>query len=282
MSKKFALITGASEGLGKFLSIECAMRKMDLLLVALPGSNLESIARYIRNGYGVDVVCHETNLSEEKNCHHLYHWVKEQGISISVLINNAGMGGTFFFDERSPEYYSTLISLNVLSPTLLCRLFLEDLKKNAPSFVMNVGSLAGIFHLPQKQVYGGTKSYLLAFSKSLRKELKKDKVSVSVLCPGGMNTYWRLMMENRTTGTWVSRQSIMEPSEVAAISIRKLFEKKGIIIPGLWNRSFLFWNKLFPSQVKDCLVEYQMARRIRHGKINSILQPELITIKKLN
>jgi short-subunit dehydrogenase len=280
MFKNYALITGASEGLGKFLSIECAIRKMNLLLVALPGSKLEHLAQYIKNHYGVDVICHETNLAEENNCHALYHWVKEQGISISILINNAGMGGTFFFDEKSPEYYSRLISLNVISPTILCRLFLNDLKKNAPSFILNVGSLAGIFHLPQKQVYGGTKSYLLAFSKSLRKELKKENVSVSVLCPGGMNTYWRLMMQNRTTGTWIARQSIMEPSEVAAISIKKMFERKGTIVPGLWNRSFLFWNKLFPGRVRDCLMEYQMAKRMRHEKANSILQPELITIKK--
>ena len=91
---------------------------------------------------------------------------------------------------------------------------------------MNVTRMCGMFQLPKKQVYCASKSYLIAFSKSLRKELASYHISVSVLCPGGMNTSWQLTMDNRTTGTWVGRQSVMYPQQVAAHSHRKYAPKK--------------------------------------------------------
>lgn len=279
MCNKYALITGASEGLGKFLAIECAKRQMNLVLAALPGSGLRTLQKYIIKTFGVDVFCVELDLSEEKNCYQLYQQVTDEGISISVLINNAGIGGTFSFDDKDAWYYSKVIALNAVTPTILCRLFLSELKKNNPSFIMNVSSLAGIFNIPNKQVYGGTKSYLLSFSKSLRCELKNENISVSVLCPGGMNTYWRLTMENRMMGTWISRQSVMEPSDVAAVGIKKMFEGKELIIAGFWNQCFLLWNRIFPKRVKDGLLNYQMNKCKRKETLAPVFQPQIITTK---
>jgi short-subunit dehydrogenase len=279
MCNKYALITGASEGLGKFLAIECARRKMNLVLAALPGSGLKSLQQYLIKEFEIDVLCIEVDLSEDKNCYQLYQHVKDEGICISALINNAGIGGTYPFDDKDAWYYSKMIALNVATPTILCRLFLADLRKNAPSFIMNVSSLAGIFHLPNKQVYGGTKSYLIGFSESLRKELMADDISVSVLCPGGMNTYWQLLMDNRIKGTWISRQSIMEPCKVAEIAIRKMLERKELIITGFWNRCFLFFNHLFPRKIKNGIMNYQMSKLKRKETLAPALQPHFITAR---
>lgn len=256
----FALITGASEGLGKYLAIECAAREINLVLVALPDSGLKQLSQFIIKEYGVQVICIEKDLSCEEGCAEVFEEVKAKGISIHILINNAGIGGTFSFDQRTTAYYSKVIALNAVTPTVLSRLFLEDLKKSGSSFIMNVSSLAGMFQLPKKQVYCGTKSYLIAFSKSLRKELKNQNISVSVLCPGGMNTSWQLTMDNRITGTWISRQSIMYPQQVAAIAIEKMLAKKEVIIPGLWNQFFLCLDKIIPKKVKNFLTEYQMSK----------------------
>lgn len=279
MYNKYALITGASEGLGKFLAIECARRKMNLVLAALPGSGLKNLQQYLVKQFGVDVLCIEVDLSEDKSCYQLYQHIKDEGICISALINNAGIGGTYPFDDKDAWYYSKMIALNVATPTILCRLFLADLRKNTPSFIMNVSSLAGIFHLPNKQVYGGTKSYLIGFSESLRRELMADDISVSVLCPGGMNTYWQLLMDNRIKGTWISRQSIMEPCKVAEIAIRKMLERKELIITGFWNRCFLFLNHLFPRKIKNGIMNYQMNKLKRKETFAPVLQPHFITAK---
>ena len=279
MYKNYALITGASEGLGKFLAIECAKRQMNLVLVALQDSGLHCLENYLVKTFHVDVFCIEADLSKEEDCNRVYDQVKREKISVSVLINNAGMGGTFSFSERDGAYYSKLISLNVTAPTLLCRLFLDDLKKNAPSYIMNVGSLAGMFDFAKKQVYGGTKSYLLSFSRSLRRDLKKDGVSVSNLSPGGMNTSWRLTMENRMMRTWISRESIMEPSDVAAIGIRKMFQGKELIITGFWNRFLLFLHRVFPKRIKEGLMNYQAARWRPSELLTPALQHHFLTAK---
>src|SRR5947209_11380306 len=132
MKKQVAFITGASEGLGKYLALECASRGMHLVLVALPHSNLLSLARYICSNYGVQVWAFEKDLSHEENCTSLYNAVKAQGITIGVLINNVGIGGVFHFEERDHEYYNTMIRLNTIAPTILTRLFLDDLRKSTP------------------------------------------------------------------------------------------------------------------------------------------------------
>jgi short-subunit dehydrogenase len=106
MSNKYVLITGASEGLGKFLAIECARRKMNLVLAALPGSRLKNLQKYLIKEFEIDVLCIELDLSEEKNCYQLYQHVKDKGICIFALINNAGIGGTYPFDDNDAWYYS--------------------------------------------------------------------------------------------------------------------------------------------------------------------------------
>jgi uncharacterized protein len=258
MPEDFALITGASQGLGKYLAIECAKRNINLLLVALPRTKLDVLANFIKRKYAVKVLMREVDISEEINCIHLYENTRKMNIRISILINNAGMGGNFGFDQREVSFFSKMISLNIKTPTILCKLFLEDLKESAPSYIMNVSSLAGLFHLPQKQVYGGSKSYLIGFSLSLRRELYDKNISVSVLCPGGMNTYWRLLMEHRISGTWLSRLAVMEPSDVASIALKNMFAKKAMIFPGKINQVLLFMNSIFPSIIKDRLIRFQM------------------------
>lgn len=259
-NQPYALITGASEGLGKHFAFECAARGWHLVLVALPDSNLQQLSQFIMAQYGVQVVAIEKDLSEETNCYALQQALKDRQICIQVLINNAGLGGTYFFEQRPPDYYSYVIRLNVATPTLLCRLFLPDLKQHAQSYILNISSLASFFYLPRKQVYGGTKAYILMFSKCLRRELKGDGVSVSVLCPGGVNTNWQLTLQHRTTENWLCRQSFMNPDAVAAIAIGKMLAGKEVIIPGMCNRLFHVFNRVVPSYFKNLLINRQMKK----------------------
>jgi uncharacterized protein len=269
------LITGASEGLGKYLALECASRGMHLVLVALPHSNLMRLAHYISSNYGVQVWAFEKDLSHEENCTALYHAVKAQGITISMLINNVGIGGVFFFDERSTEYYNTLVRLNAMAPMILTHLFLDDLRKNTPAFILNVSSMAGIFHPPKKSVYSGTKAFLMGFSKSLRRELKREGISVSVLCPGAMNTSWQLIVQNRTMNSWLSRQSVLYPCQVATIAIDKMLARKDVIIPGWWNRCFIVWSKIFPKWAKEYLTQYAMRKTPPTMQSGARIEPTL-------
>jgi short-subunit dehydrogenase len=255
----FTVITGASEGFGKALAFECARRNMNLFLTALPGSALKDLASYIEKNFGVTVFYNEHDLSHNEECYQLFEDISRKKIKVNMLINNAGMGGTHFFSERNAEYYHRQIELNVVAPTILSHLFLNMLEKNTPSYILNVSSLASYFYLPKKQVYGGTKSYLVSFSKSLRRELKKDNISVSAVCPGAMNTT-PLLIRQHNSLKGISHWSVMNPDETAKITIDGMLQKKELIIPGFCNNLFLFMDKLIPKRLKEILTERQIKK----------------------
>jgi short-subunit dehydrogenase len=168
-------------------------------------------------------------------------------------------GSTVLFEEGSVSLFERQIRLNVLATTLVTRLFLRTLERNSPSHIMNVGSLASFFYLPKKQVYGATKSFIYFFSKCLRKELQKDHIKVSVLCPGGMNTNPAITLMNKT-GTFFSRLSLMNPEEVGPIAIDGMLRGKEVIIPGRVNKFFMVLDKLLPGFIKRTMMGHTMKK----------------------
>ncbi len=265
---KYTLITGASEGFGKTLALECASRKMNLILVALPGPELYYLADFIKRNYKVDVVAIEKDLAIEDNCIMVFKEVQNLHLSVNMLINNAGLGGTMLFREGNIAFYQKQIKLNIIATTLLTHLFLDMLKTNGPSYILNVGSLSSYFFLPKKQVYGATKSFIYSFSKCLRSELHKDEISISIICPGSMNTNISVTQLIKTSG-WLSRQAVMNPGDVALIAIDGLLNKREVIIPGKINKMFLLLNQFLPSIIKKLVISRQMK------KIRSVTAIEL-------
>jgi short-subunit dehydrogenase len=256
---QYTLITGASEGLGKALAIECASRKRNLILVALPGSELPALVDFITSQYCVHVVGIEKDLCEENSCHEVFDTVVKSGLQVNMLINNAGLGSTGLFAEGSLPFYERQIKLNVLATTILTRLFLEMLKQNSPSYILNVGSLASNFPLPKKHVYGATKSFIYYFSKCLRKELQKSKVYVSVICPGPLhtNSATRKIIEN---GNYLIRNSSFHPEVIAPAVIDGILHKKEVIIPGKLNKCYVLVYTILPEFIKTIITNRSMKR----------------------
>ena len=129
-SPYYTLITGASEGFGKSLALECAARKMNLILVALPGPELNYLADFIKHNYQVDAIAIEKDLTFEENCKAVYEQINEMKLPVNMLINNAGLGGTLLFSEGSFSFYQKQIKLNIIATTLFTHLFLDMLKVN--------------------------------------------------------------------------------------------------------------------------------------------------------
>lgn len=255
--KNYCLITGASEGFGRALAIECAGRKMNLILVALPGPELFYLANFIERNYKVEVIVFEKDLTKEEECMELFKEVCERNYNINILVNNAGLGNTQLFSEGSIAFYKQQLKLNVVATTLLTRLFLDMLRNNTPAYILNVGSLCSFFYLAKKQVYGATKSFIYFFSKSLRRELENENIHVSVICPGSMNTNTSVILLNKKS-SWLSQLAVMNPEEVAPIAIDGLLKRKEVIIPGSVNKLFLVLNKLIPASLKKVITNNQM------------------------
>ena len=257
MKSYYTLITGGSQGFGKAMALEFANRKMNLILVSLPNSGLGGLADFIRKQFHVQVLSLELDLSKTDSCYIIADFVKENDIQVKYLVNNAGILSRGFFEGLDDAFILKQIEVNVIAPTLLIKLLLSNLKKSSPSAILNISSMAAFFPLQKKQVYGATKAYLVSFSKSLGKELKKDNISVTTICPGGLNTTSRLCYQNRMVG-WLTRESVLNPEDAAKIAIKGMFDKKGVIVPGFINKCLMLLDKLLPEFIKDYLANREI------------------------
>ena len=257
MYNQTAIITGASEGLGKSFAVEMAQQNCNLVLVALPQSGLPQLAAFIRRNFAINVWYFEMDLTQTQSCVELFTSLEKQGITADILINNAGLGNWAWFEEKSLQFYRTQIELNIITPVLLTRLFLAQVNRQQRSYLMNVGSLGGLFIVPRKQVYGATKSFIRYFTNCLRMELSNSKTSVTLLSPGGINTKPELLVLNHSI-KGISRYTILEPEQVAKVALKGMFRGKKEIIPGRLNRILVGLNAILPPSLKEYIIQRQV------------------------
>jgi hypothetical protein len=244
----YTLITGASTGLGKAFAIECARRKMNLLLVSLPNEHLNELCEKLKTNYKVNVYCKETDLTKRQSVAEFANWSIDN-FSINILINNAGIGGTQHFIDSDPDYLDNMIQLNIRAMTLLTRLILPELKKHAAANILNVSSLAAFSPVPYKTIYPATKAFVHHFTRGLEAELEDTNVQVSVLNPGPIMTNSDVTKRINGQSAYV-KLSIMTPEQVAQIAIRKMLNGKSVIIPGFMNRLNAFFIRLVPENFR--------------------------------
>jgi uncharacterized protein len=251
--KQYALVTGASSGIGRAIAHELASRKVDLILVALPQTGLRDVSNHIAQEYDVDVKYCELDLTQEGSASHLYKWCSHLNVKINTLINNAGLGTQGSFENTTAADLETMLKLNNQALVMLTYYFLPDLKVNQPSNILNVGSLASFVSIPGKAVYSASKSFIYSFSLSLRIELKRHKISVSCLCPGGTITSDRVL-KNIDKMRFAGRAMLQQPGEVAQEAVKQMYQGKKLIIPG-WHNKFLYqlWA-LMPQRILDLIL----------------------------
>lgn len=230
---KYALITGASSGLGKAFALQCAKRDMNLVLVALPGSNTISIADSLVAEYNIDVAVYEFDLTDFNLLKEMMQQILEKH-EVFFLINNAGTGGTSLITETTAERIDQIILLNVRSMALITRMAIPYLQRQK-SYILNVASMAAFMPIAYKTVYPASKAFISSFSLGLRKELEDRDISVSAVYPGPIMTnssVSRRIIEHGAKG----KIGLLSTEAIAAIAIRKTLKNQPIIIPGYMNR----------------------------------------------
>jgi uncharacterized protein len=183
-SKKVALITGASTGIGKEFSYIHAEKGGDLVIVARNADKLNLLKKEIESKHKTSVYVISKDLSLPNSPKEIYDEVKSAGIEIDFLINNAGFGGHGKFHEREWEQDLMMINLNVIALTALTRLFLPDFVKRNSGKVLNVSSTASLMPGPLQAVYFATKAYVTFFSNAIAEELHDTNVTSTALLPG--------------------------------------------------------------------------------------------------
>jgi uncharacterized protein len=186
--KKTALITGASNGIGKELAIIHAKNKGDLVLVARRMNLLEELKTELEKQFGISVKLIAKDLSKREAAKEIYDEIKAEGIQIDYLINNAGFGGYGKFHERSAGDDLSMIDVNVVSSTMLSKYFLPDMVKRNSGKIMNVASTAAFMPGPLQAVYFATKAFVISLSQALADEVSDTNVTITALCPGATAT----------------------------------------------------------------------------------------------
>lgn len=259
MNNRFTLITGASTGIGKAIAECCASRGMDLILVALPGENLEEISYAIAGEHHVKSHFLEIDLTTPHAARYLFKWCAEQQLQVNVLINNAGIGYEGNFSDFEPSFYENLLSLNVVALTVLTREFLPELKHQKDAAILNVGSFGGYYPMPYKAVYAASKSYVISFSEALHEELKNTSVNVSLLCPAGVDSYQDSSTRIDKIG-WIAQAGRLTPRDVALAAVDGILKRKRRIIPGAMNKFFYYVSKPLPTRLKAWLIHFVLTR----------------------
>jgi short-subunit dehydrogenase len=184
-----ALITGASAGLGAEFARQLAPYAQSLVLVARRNDRLEALRAELGGKFPeLSVFVYVADLSNEGARIAFANWLREQGITIDFLVNNAGLGDHGAFETSEWDRVRAMLDVNVAALTHLTHLLLPSLRGAGRSAILNVSSVAGFFPLPNMAVYAATKAYVTSFSEALRMELRDTGVSVTALCPGPVKT----------------------------------------------------------------------------------------------
>jgi len=185
---KIALITGASTGIGKELATIHAEKGGDLVIVARSKDKLEKLKSKLETKHAVKVMVIAKDLGTPEAPKEIYDEVKNAGLQIDYLINNAGFGGVGKFHEREWENDLAMINLNIVVLTALTRFFLPDFVKQNSGKILNVSSTASLMPGPLQAVYFATKAYVTFFSNAIAEELNETNVTVTALLPGATET----------------------------------------------------------------------------------------------
>lgn len=246
MGKAWALVTGASSGIGYEFARLLAARGYPLLIVSNEEQAIFTKGEMLSSAYGVDVRPLYMDLGVPEAAERLYRFCQEQGMEIEVVVNNAGM---FYFGEVSaqkPGQVEKMILLHVLTPTMLCRLFGEDMKRRKRGYVLNMSSLSAWIPYPGIALYASTKVYLKSFSRAFRSEMYDYGVNVTTLCPGGVATnLYRL--SDRLLKLAIRLGFMMKADRLAEKGIKALFRRRSRVIPGWINHVFLPLLLLLPA-----------------------------------
>jgi short-subunit dehydrogenase len=223
---EYALITGASKGIGKAIAANLAARGFNVLLVARSEDLLQQEAARIAAQFPVLTDWLALDLSTAEAAQNVYDWCRAKGYTVRALVNNAGYGLSGPFEKYSMQEHVNMMTLNMTTLVALTRLFLPDLRASSAAYQA----------VPGLSTYAATKAFVLMFSRGLRQELRKTGVSVTCVCPGATDTDFPNRAQVGAKGLKAAERLNMTPETVAALATRAMLSGKAEVITGFVNK----------------------------------------------
>src|SRR5450432_534955 len=244
----YALVAGGSKGIGYGIAEALAKRGYDLILIARHVDSLRAAKNKLESLYKIHVELLSFDLARDESAVQIAQWCTEKNIPLKMLCNVAGFGGSRDYLSLPLDTLRYMINLNIGSAMALTLTLLPLLEKNAPSYILNVGSMAGLAPIPIKNLYSATKSAVVFFSYSLSYQLKDKHISVSVLCPGPVFTKPEIEKDTKEKLGWIGEQMAISPERVGEIAVKKTLHKRLMIVPGGVSKIMTFFVRFLPRR----------------------------------
>lgn len=239
----YALVTGASSGIGAEIARALARRGWPVILVARRRERLEALAEALEVDQGVDVRIFAHDLAVAGAGQALFDAVAAEGLTVELLINNAGFGLQGRFVEQELGEVERMVRLNVLTLTELTQCFARPMVAARRGRIMQVASVAAFLPSPYVSAYAATKHYVKAFGEALRFELRRTGVTVTTLYPGITRTEFNAVADAKTPP--LMNLSILSAAAVAEAGVKGMLAGRRAVVPGVINKLNAFFSEVF-------------------------------------
>jgi short-subunit dehydrogenase len=256
LMKNYALITGATSGIGYELAKLFAKDHYNLVLVARDQAELEQVQQQLSET-GINIITLAKDLFIKEHVFDVYYEIEKRGIKIDVLVNNAGQGVYGLFEDTNIDRELNIINLNISALVILTKCFLQDMVSRRSGKILNLASIASKSPGPWQAVYHGTKAFVLSFTEAIREELKDSNVSVTALLPGVTDTDFFNKADMQESKAVQDSDSMADPADVARDGYEALMAGRDKVVSGLKNKLQTTIGNLIPDSVQA----HQMAEQ---------------------
>ena len=254
---KWALVTGASSGLGIEFAKLFAERNANLVLVARRTEPMEQLAEALRKERSVQVLVIGVDLSQPGSAAELKAQLDARGIGIEVLVNNAGFGMYGEFIDQPIEKITEMMRLNTMALTELTHVFGREMANRGHGQILLVASVLGYQAVPGYAAYAASKAYVLLLGEALHQELSPRGVSVTTVSPGTTATAFSATAGERSSPLLKALR--MKPQVVAKTAVLAATRKKASVVPGFLNKVIVFEDRLMPRSMQRMVFGKVMA-----------------------
>lgn len=264
----WVLITGASSGFGEEFARQYAEQGHSLVLVARRLDRLQALAETLRRQYGIDIVVEQVDLSDIGAVTQLHRRLHEQNIAIDILINNAGHGLQGPFVDSPLTATLAMVQLDVASLTAITHVFAQDMRARRRGKILLVASLLAYQGVQNFAVYAAAKAYVLRLGEALHRELKREGITVTTLCPGMSDTGFAAAAQQKLTP--MLKLLMMQSAPVVRTGIRALQAGRISVVAGWANKAMVILTWATPRWLHQAILSHAM---------NSSVSPEPTTPK---
>src|SRR5213596_3097754 len=261
--KEWVLVTGASSGFGEEFARQYAAQGHPLVLVARRLDRLQTLAEKIRQQHRIEVVVERVDLSDVAAVSQLHQRLRERNIAIDILINNAGHGLQGPFLGAQLDAALAMVQLDVASLTAVTHVFAQDMRTRGRGKILLVASLLAYQGVQNFAVYSAAKAYVLRLGEALHRELKRDGITVTTLCPGMSDTGFATAAQQKITPAL--KLLMMQPAPVVRAGIRALQARRISVVPGWANKATVMFTRATPRWLHQAVFSRIMGAATDRG-----------------